>query len=340
MHQDEFHRILKKYLAGEASEEEKRVIDRWYDELGNGEFRFSDERKARDLSDEYWQNIATRLEPQRKYYSGHRFLRYALGMAAVGVVIFVSYLNLGYPHRSSETGSLRTKHAIAAVRKIVNNGSQAEGIVLPDGSKVTLEPTSTLEYRRAFQEATRDVYLEGEAFFEVVPDKTRPFEVYTQKLITKVLGTSFTVVAYREHREVTVSVRSGKVSVYPKEASGGSMAAPIVLTPNQEFVYDKNDKKGSRNIIPAPRVLLPYDEAKRMRFEDASPKVVFEAIEKVYGVDIRFDENKFSDCRLTTSISDGNILSRLHIICEVMNATYRMNDGKIFIEGGGCQSNR
>lgn len=75
-----------------------------------------------------------------------------------------------------------------------------------------------------------------------------------------------------------------------------------------------------------------------MRFEDASPKAIFEAIEKVYGVQIVFDDSKFSSCRITTSISDGNLFNRLHIICEVMNATYRLEGDKIVIEGAGCQS--
>ena len=67
-----------------------------------------------------------------------------------------------------------------------------------------------------------------------------------------------------------------------------------------------------------------------------SPEEIFEAIEKVYGLDIVFDEAKFSSCTLTTSISDGGLFNRLDIICGAINATYSVKENQIVIEGTGC----
>ncbi len=337
MDQLEFQNILRKYLRGEASEEEERMIDRWYDRMGEEDVISLNDREDSESGKRYWTRIRGRIKAR---YS-HRFMSprwYAAGLAAAALLFVIFNLDLSYTASDlKNTGT--APRAQVVYKKIVNRGDKAQRISLPDGSKITLAPQSRVQYASAFDGPERSLYLDGKAFFEVVHDASRPFKVYTQKVITRVLGTTFLVTAYNRENEVTVSVKRGKVSVYTKEEAKDSVGtAGIILTPNQEFVFSKDKNRGLRSIVPEPEFLLPAEEVKRMRFEDASPKVIFEAIEKVYGVDIVFDENKFSSCRITTSISDGNLFSRLHIICEVMNASYRLDGDKIVIEGAGCQS--
>jgi len=340
MDKGDFHHILKKYLRGEVTLEERELIDEWYRNLGKNSEFFESPAEEIQLGNRYWSRIKGFMESVRRRRGNH--LRwYSVGLAATALLVLISYLNLSYGTSEAELIIPAKENSLVVYKRIVNRGDQADQVTLPDGSKVTLEPNTIIQYTPGFDGPERKVYLDGKAFFDVVRDENRPFKVLTQKVITKVLGTSFMVTAYRKEKEVTVSVRTGKVSVYRKEEAkdiSGS-AEEIILTPNQEFVFNKDRNRGSRGIVEEPQALIPPEEVKRMRFEDASPKVIFEAIEKVYGVDIIFDATRFSSCKITTSISDGNILNRLKIICEVMSATYRIEEDKIVIEGDGCQSN-
>lgn len=335
-----FKEILKRYLSGQASAEEKRIIDLWYDQMRNEEGASPASEEEIRFRNRSWHRISEHIRSQEKRFRIGAFTWHGFGVAAALLIVVVTYHSLSsvkppLPIEREEVDA----HSPVAFKEIANQETNRKLITLPDGSKVTLDPRTTIRYSSPFDGPERKVYLDGKAFFEVLPDKARPFKVYTQKIITRVLGTSFTVSAFHQDDEVTVSVSSGKVSVYTKEVTTTDDAAsPVILTPNQAFTYNKEKNKGARGIVAQPRVLVSDEEVRRMRFEDAAPKVIFEAIEKVYGVDIVFDEKKFSTCRITTNISDGNILSRLHIICEVMNATYKISDGRIVIEGEGCQS--
>lgn len=340
MDKADFHHILRKYLQGAATPEERDFIDRWYRNLGRDVEIFESPAEETQLSNRYWLQIKKFIQSTKQRPASH--LRwFSLGLAACALLLAVSYLNVSFGTTEAAENISAQENSLIVYEQVVNRGEDADQMTLPDGSKVTLAPKTSIQYAPGFDGRERKVYLDGKAFFEVVPDEQRPFKVVTQKVITKVLGTSFMVTAFRDDKEVTVTVKTGKVSVYTKEEEKDTEGSPkeIILTPNQEFVFDKDRNKGARSIVDEPEALVPPEELKRMRFEDTSPKLIFEAIEKVYGVDIVFDESRFSNCRITTSISDGNILNRLSIICEVVNATFKIEEDKIVIEGDGCQSN-
>lgn len=336
MGRQDFYIILKKYLQGKASPAERKLIDEWYGEMEKAQRPFSGNDELR-LEDHYWARIKSHITSERSSGAGALWICSA-GVAASVLVILLSYLNIA--KSSSAPAGLRSgmEKTHIVLERIENTGVVPESISLPDGSQVTLEPMSTIKYASEFSGPERKVYLDGKAFFDVVPDKNKPFRVHTRKVITKVLGTSFMVSAFHWQKDVMVEVRSGKVSVIPRNDYQQSQSE-IILTPNQQFIYDTDKQRMFTGIVKEPTTVLPADEIKRMRFEETSPKLVFEAIEKAYGVDIVFDENRFSSCRITTSISDGNIFNRLRIICELINASYRVEEGKIIIEGEGCYAN-
>ncbi len=133
-------------------------------------------------------------------------------------------------------------------------------IDLPDGSRVTLEKGSKLYYAADFSsddKAKREVYLTGEAFFEIKKNAARPFYVYTSTVITKVLGTSFRVEAYPSASKATVTVKTGKVSVYRKDdfyqtTHGGTESGGVIVTPNQELVYDQQSNELNKILTEKP----------------------------------------------------------------------------------------
>jgi hypothetical protein len=127
------------------------------------------------------------------------------------------------------------------------------------------------------------------------------------------------------------------VSVYTNRKNEKlSQTEEIILTPNQQVVVDKNEKKISKRLVDKPQAIVPEEEVRRMRFEEAPVSEIFKALEKVYGVEIVFDEDLLSSCELTTIIADKDIFSRLNIICNAIGASYVLENGTIIINSTGC----
>ncbi len=337
MEQEDFQQILKKYLQGEATTEEKRLIDKWYNSMEGSIYQhdFADES---GLEDRLWSAISVRLKNSRSKDRTRKILHWCTtGVAASLVVALIGYYFAGNYTKVD-------KHAITSERKasfswkyIANTKSVPELFVLPDQSKVTIEPGSKLRFSSEFDDVIREVYLEGEAFFEVSKNAERPFLVYANDVTTKVLGTSFTVKAIQQEKQVTIAVRTGKVSVYTNNKDKSlSQNEEIILTPNQQVVVDQAKKKISKKLVDNPQVIIAAEEVSRMRFEEAPVTEIFKALEKVYGVEIVFDEDLLSSCELTTIIADKDIFSRLNIICDAIGASYVLENGTIIINSTGC----
>lgn len=225
--------------------------------------------------------------------------------------------------------------------KRFNNTAKPLTILLSDGSTVVLQPNSSIQYPYTFQQDVREVHLEGEAFFEIAKDIQRPFLVYANDLVTKVLGTSFSVRAYDSEPNVIVEVRSGKVSVFPqvKEAKKADVENPrkegLVLTPNQQAVYTKEDSKLVKSLFENP-TLLSTPEKQYFEFTDARMKDVFKAIEESYGVQIVYDEEAMVNCFLNASLTNESLQEKLRLICRATNASYEIMDTHIIVYGKGC----
>ncbi len=106
-------------------------------------------------------------------------------------------------------------------------------LILADGSKVYLNSESEIRFPTFFSEGERKVYLQGEAFFEVSPDKERPFIVNAGEINVKVLGTRFNVNAYTSEEAIRTTLVSGKVQVSDKK---DSMSA--IISPGQQVVWE------------------------------------------------------------------------------------------------------
>jgi ferric-dicitrate binding protein FerR (iron transport regulator) len=216
--------------------------------------------------------------------------------------------------------------------------NQLMQIQLADGSVVRLSPNSRLRYRKAFSGPLREVYLTGEAFFEVRKNPKQPFVVYANGLVTKVLGTSFRIRARAEDPTVTVAVRTGRVSVYPNQPSRNRdpELRGLVLSPNQKVIFHRAGATMDKTLVEHPSPVVAPQELRQFLFEDAPAARVFEAIERAYGVDVVFDEEMMADCTLTINLTDEDLFQKLTVICRVLDAHYKIIDAQVVIYGKGC----
>jgi transmembrane sensor len=223
-----------------------------------------------------------------------------------------------------------------------NDGVKTHTVTLYDGTKVTLEPKSVLRYPEDFK-AERKVYLTGEAFFDVTRDPKKPFSVHTQELITQVLGTSFTVRAYEDEKNIRVAVRTGKVSVFSQKSgkensdSNDKQIEGAVLMPNQQVVYSRNELRMVKSLVDNPLMLPKAQEQTSFQFSDSPISEVFGSLEKAYGVEIVYDEETMSNCYLNASLDSLSFHDKLRLISKGINAHYEILDAHVIISGNGCR---
>ncbi|AKD56916.1 FecR family protein [Spirosoma radiotolerans] len=228
------------------------------------------------------------------------------------------------------------------MKEVINAGAKTKLVLLADGSSVLLQPDSRISYPSAFASHNkREVYLVGEAFFEVAKNPDKPFFVYADNLITKVLGTSFTVRAY-DRKAVDVTVKTGRVSVFTRtdrervEKQESRQLIGLVLTPNQRVQFNRDESRLLRSLVDSPTLLdMPIQQA-MFEFSGTPINQVFAALEKAYGVEIVFDAEVMKNCYLTASLDDEPLFEKLTMICQTLDAQYEQMDGKILITSKGC----
>ncbi|MCE7041386.1 FecR family protein [Dyadobacter sp. CY312] len=224
-----------------------------------------------------------------------------------------------------------------------NTSGQPERIRLSDGSVVILQDSSSLEYDKDFDVKTRTVYLEGKAFFDVAKNAEKPFIIYSNELVTKVLGTSFAITANKKDKDVTVSVVTGKVAVVSQdqfEASAEKQSpilSGLLLTPNQKAVYSRSDARLAKTLVDRPVVVDKGFKASDFSFENTPVGEVFDLLSKAYGINIVYDKSGFENCSLIVSLENEGLYDKLSVICKTLGTAYKVVGSEIHIEGKVCK---
>lgn len=215
--------------------------------------------------------------------------------------------------------------------RFYNNTAEARLVRLSDGSLVILSPHSEVHYPAAFSGSARTVKLVGEAFFEVRSDPQQPFLVYSNKLVTKVLGTSFTVRAFANEAEFKVTVNTGKVMVYEQEQANPA-ASSVTLISNQQVIYKRQLSAFAKDTLTTPPMLSPKEATRLFTFNNAPVPEVIAALEEAYQVTIHYDRDKFAGMTITASLSRLPLDEKINVICKAINAHCTIEDGLISIE--------
>ncbi len=215
-------------------------------------------------------------------------------------------------------------------------------VTLSDGSSVILEKGSHLSYPKYFKDGKREVVLSGEAFFEIAKDPTRPFYVYTNNLVTKVLGTSFTIHEDKQTKNIKVVVKTGRVSVFARtdenlsQQQNTNKLVGLVLSPNQQVIFTEKDLHLVRTLVETPEVVTLPIQKEQFNFERTPINDVFTSLEKFYGLKIIYDAEVMKQCYLTASLDDEPLFEKLSLICKTIDARYEQVDGQIIIYSKGC----
>ncbi|MVN78151.1 DUF4974 domain-containing protein [Hymenobacter sp. HMF4947] len=343
-----FDALLQRYLDGKCLPEEQRLVERWSATLGQDEEYLLPASMQEEVRAAMWQRIrqltadeaaATPLPalvPARPAQTRSFWQAPALRWAAAATLVLGSGLSWWLPQAYRHSAAAQAPQPQWLLR---SSHGHAETLCLADGSQVTLSTGSTLKYPAGFAGHRREVYLQGQAFFKVAKNPQHPFLVYTNKLVTTVLGTSFLVTAYSD-QEAKVAVREGRVAVQARQGAelnatpAQPAAAGVLLLPNQQVVYSGATKQLAKSLVEKPLLLTPQLLAFRNR---PVPEVLM-ALEKAYGVNIVYDPLRLSECTITISFSDETLFEQLDTLCKALDAKYKMaNNAQIIFESNGCK---
>jgi transmembrane sensor len=272
----------------------------------------------------------------------------SLWYAAAAVLLLLAsgfwYLSLPAKRHAQEkytyAAFTTSKHFI----ENINTSNKPVTITLPDNSSISLAPSSRISYSNDFNaQGTRDIYLSGEAFFNVTKNPERPFRVFANEIITKVLGTSFTVRSFEKDTVIQVIVRTGKVSVYSQAtATEREIAAPhklggILVTPNQQLVYEKGEQKFQKILLENPVMIETRSFTPHLGYEEAPIEKVFTELSKAYDINIVYDNELMKKCTVTADLTDESFYHKLDLICSAIGARYDVIDGQVVIQSNGCK---
>lgn len=190
-------------------------------------------------------------------------------------------------------------------------------VTLPDGTLVSLNSNTKLSYPQIFSGKTREVSFEGEAFFEVKPDKNKPFIIHAGQAQIKVLGTSFNVSAYPQTELVEVVVETGRVQV-SEQMTKTAKTNELILTPGDKgtLVYSSHSLYKTTNQNPN---YLAW-KTRILTFKATSLTKVIGELEKVYKVNIRLADQELGGLLLTAQFNDYS----LDFILKVIENTFRI----------------
>jgi transmembrane sensor len=346
MPQDIFFKLLSRQLAGEASEKDldqlRKIIEadpelkKVYlsfitpeevseDELSKAEQAFALHSLKMHLH--IPNTPATNFNPR----SSNK--RVWLATACL-LLICLSLFLVFSPFRSDN--SLKSQ--------VVTKKGSKTMVKLPDGSSVWINADSRLQYTDNFKGKIREVWLDGEAFFDVKKDPAHPFIIHTDKIKIKVLGTSFNVKSYPEDQVIETSLIKGRIEVSFSDRPSEN----IILRPNEKLTVRKDQSEPNKSGIETENTskikldnLLRLNEKSplvetawmdnKIAFSNCQMKDIATMLERRFDISIEFKNQHIMEYRYTGIFDDESLEDILNIMKISKPFNYKLNGKKLTI---------
>lgn len=324
----EFLSLTDKYNQGICSPEEKEVIERFCEKVQlqeiSARWDLSEEEAIRiRLLTRILKSVDQTEADPRQAQGKDRSLRVVWRVAAaVAFMAVLSGLYLAY----------QAQHAVRYVTKAAARGERTT-VTLSDGSVVRLNAESTITFPEHFRATTREIALQGEAFFEVAKDPEKPFVITTGNLTTTVLGTSFNVQAYPESTTITVTVATGKVRVEGRNRK--ALIAQAELLPGQQAVYDTKTSAIAKAQVALDKYLAWKDDIillDRVTMGEAAA-----LLSRWYNAEIIFENDAIRNCVINGEFRNDALANVMENLQFLTGMEYKILPGnRVVISGKSC----
>jgi transmembrane sensor len=318
---DKYWEKLASLLSDEATEHSDE-LDRFREED-----HYSTEKQWNNMGkignnkkidvDKAWNIIYSRIEENgllsetvsiKNRFKIQTFIRIAAAVIIIiGLGATMFYLN--------NTGALSGKIIVTS-----NSTERNKEVSLPDGSSIFLNRNSRLSYNKSLGHSSRNVTLNGEAFFDIKHDSSKPFIIDAGKARIKVLGTSFNVLTNNSTNDVEVFVKTGRVML-----SDNSGIQNLVLEPG--FIGTLNSKSSTKVINKNPNYLSWNTDL--LVYEGKTLYTVFTDLKKVHNIDVIADDPDILNESITTIFDNQPQETIVRIICTTFNLSYK-KEGAVY----------
>ncbi len=301
---------MKRYIARQLSPEELEEFFRLIQEDGEHYMPEVEDVPERDVPEPQADIVGNILLRERNARVRRLVVRYA------AACIVAALLLVGGPSVYKYYTWQRLTTTFETVQVPVGT---TKTILLDDSSTVVLTSGSVFSYPKAFERDKRNVsLLEGQAFFEVASDASRPFTVESGGLKTTALGTSFTVQRYSRQGYIKVNLYTGKVRVEGQQEG-------VTLLPGEGFRFDAGSGKGE---ISHFEVLANPLQSGGLVFDKTPFDEALYSIASYYQVNLHFDRKVFSDRQITGEYLQSSLEDVLSSLAFIQNLTINKIDNQ------------
>ncbi|NBA85531.1 DUF4974 domain-containing protein [Emticicia sp. CRIBPO] len=346
--------VIFNFLSGNYTSIQRKSIEQWLEDRSNEElfYQYLDEFERKHP--QYPVDVEKSLsivrsglgqfkESPRQELSEETTGRKKWYLAGAAAALLILSLSVYTYFKKDQTAfqQLTASTKEADIIEKINGGSNLLTIILPDKSSVILQPGGKITYStKSFSNHKREVFFEGEGFFEILKDVNSPFIVYTDDYTTKVLGTSFTLKTSRGKSENEVIVKTGKVAVYKREkedtGSIEGLSPTILLSANQMIKFDGKSAEPLQPATTSKQDLVEKVQKMTFEFNDTPVIEVFDLLSETYHVKIEYNRETVAHCKITALLADEPLYEKIRLICFALNADFEMEEGKVRVHSKGC----
>lgn len=345
------YRLLARYMAGICSDETARYISSWANRSEENAQKLEEFRQiweaaghSESIEDEasevreQWSKLEKKLHSRRMdsaaYSRGKaedagadlrptsapstvwQVARVAAIFLVAGLAGVFAYQNWHQPAPQSVE---------PALREISTRDGQRVNLTLGDGTRVLLNADSHLALPSKFASSKREVFLEGEAFFEVAPNAQKPFVIHSRGSVIRVLGTAFAVRAYPEESHIQVVVKEGRVSLASESPDDSSKS---ILTANELGRFSVETRQIQARRVEDLQLYLGWRDG-YLKFRNAPMPQVARELERRYGITVRFQDDRIKDQKLTAFLKSRSIRNVLDVITTSLDIAYELRENQV-----------
>ncbi len=317
--------LIVKYLTGNCLKHEVTHVEEWLAESAQHKIQFEKYRLAWSLSsaeicteechiEEALNKVTARIDnfDQRNHRIYRKQNSFAVWskIAAVATILLVVGFASYFMFKGNANIEMLTARA---------ENNQQSMVELPDGTKVYLNANAVITYPKSFEKDSRKVDFDGEAFFEVSPDKEHPFIITATKIGIEVLGTSFNLRADSKTNDYRLDLKTGKVLFYSINSDSKTKIEQIVLLPGDKGKFDVNSASLSKFRNINENYLAWHSGV--LEFNNTTLAEVIDVLNDTYSIEILIDP-ELSELKLTARFQNqkiDNILETLKLIfsCKI-----------------------
>ena len=321
---NDFANLISKYLSGNANDAEVRQLEDWVLASSENKRQFQAAKKAWMLSrptetisdakvEAVWADTAQQLFNEPKVVemqprnNRRIFMQIAAALALLASVGLWMFL------------SPKAEQPMVAIAK-----EMAKPLDLPDGSEIVLNQGSTIDYSPNIDNNRRTVKLQGDAYFDVKKDKSRPFVITTGAVEIEVLGTSFYVDSRDGQAEIQVTVQEGSVAVR-------SNGKEEILTAGEKAIFQKSNQQLSKKTNTDKN--FNFLKTKNLTFESTPLSQVVFDLNRFYNSKISVEPSDLENCQLTANFKNKSIDAVVRIIEKSLKIESKKSDTGIVFSG-------